>query len=137
MSMINELTCLINDSLSGRVGLFANGAEKYADQAIREAFFEILGEDKLTYQNFRNNKYAIFTIMENIITTNLPLAWENSPFYSQFVEIKNSNLGDSNEFIVEDNSLLYASKFSGTHWNIERQKLQGEKAFAVSCEWIG
>ena len=137
MSMVNELTNLINDSLSGRVGLFANGAEKFTDQAIRETFFEILGEEKLTYQNFRNHKFEIFTVMENIITTNLPLAWENSPFYSQFVEIKNSNLGDSNEFIVEDNSLLYASKFSGNHWNIERQKLQGKKAFAVSCEWIG
>ena len=51
MSMVNELTYLINDSLSGRVALFANGAEKYTDQAIREAFFEILGDEKLTYQN--------------------------------------------------------------------------------------
>ena len=58
MSMVNELTYLINDSLSGRVALFANGAEKYTDQAIREAFFEILGDDKLTYQNFRNNKIS-------------------------------------------------------------------------------
>ena len=137
MSYINELTTLINDSLSGRVGLFANEATKYTDQAIREAFFEILGEEKLTYQNFRNNKNAIFSVMENIITTNLPLAWENSPFYSQFVEIKNSNLGDSNEFVVEDNGILYASRFSGNHWSIERQKLQGKKAFSVSCEWIG
>ena len=69
MSYINELTTLINDSLSGRVGLFANEATKYTDQAIREAFFEILGEEKLTYQNFRNNKNAIFSVMENIITT--------------------------------------------------------------------
>ena len=137
MSYINELTTLINDSLNGRVGLFASEASKYTDQAVREAFFEIHGEEKLTYQNFRNNKNAIFSVMENIITTNLPLAWENSPFYNQFVEIKNSNLGDSNEFVVEDNSILYASRFSGNHWSIERQKLQGKKAFAVSCEWIG
>ena len=88
MSMVNELTYLINDSLSGRVALFANGAEKYTDQAIREAFFEILGDDKLTYQNFRNNKNAIFSIMENVLTTNLPLAWENSDFYRNFVDTK-------------------------------------------------
>ena len=136
MSYINELTTLINDSLSGRVGLFANEASKYTDQAVREAFFEILGEEKLTYQNFRNNKNAIFSVMENIITTNLPLAWENSPFYSQFVEIKNSNLGDSNEFVVEDNGILYASRFSGNHWDVERQKLQGRKAFSLTQEWI-
>ena len=28
MSMVNELTYLINDSLSGRVALFANGANQ-------------------------------------------------------------------------------------------------------------
>ena len=46
MGYLNELTTLMNDSLSNRVALFA-GEEpsKYTDQAIREAFFEILGED--------------------------------------------------------------------------------------------
>lgn len=137
MSMVNELTSLINDSLSGRVALFANGAEKYTDQAIREAFFEILGDEKLTYQNFRNHKFEIFSIMENVLTTNLPLAWENSEFYNNFVEIKNSNLGDTNEFVVEDNSTLIASRISGNHWDIERQKIQGKKAFSLALEWIG
>ena len=42
MSMVNELTCLINESHSGRIALFANGAETYTDQSIREACFEIL-----------------------------------------------------------------------------------------------
>ena len=78
MSYIGELTNLMNDALSKRVGLFADGAEKYTDQAVREAFFEILGEDKLTWQNFRNHKNEIYTVMENVLTTNLPLAWENS-----------------------------------------------------------
>ena len=69
-----ELTNLMNDSLTGRVGLFAEGAEKFTDQAIREAFFDILGEDKLTWQGWRNHKNEIFTVMENVLTTNLPLA---------------------------------------------------------------
>ena len=137
MSMVNELTYLINDSLSGRVALFANGAEKYTDQAIREAFFEILGDDKLTYQNFRNNKNAIFSIMENVLTTNLPLAWENSDFYRSFVDTKSTTFGDTNEFVVEDNSTMLVSRISGNHWQIERQKLQGKKSFSVALEWIG
>ena len=137
MSMVNELTYLINDSLSGRVALFANGAEKYTDQAIREAFFEILGDDKLTYQNFRNHKNEIFSIMENVLTTNLPLAWENSDFYRSFVDTKSTTFGDTNEFVVEDNSTMLVSRISGNHWQIERQKLQGKKAFSVALEWIG
>ena len=137
MSMVNELTCLINDSLSGRVALFANGAEKYTDQAIREAFFEILGDDKLTYQNFRNHKNEIFSIMENVLTTNLPLAWETSDFYRNFVDTKSTTFGDVNEFVVEDNSTMLVSRISGNHWQIERQKLQGKKAFSVALEWVG
>ena len=137
MSMVNELTCLINDSLSGRVALFANGAEKYTDQAIREAFFEILGDEKLTYQNFRNHKFEIFSIMENVLTTNLPLAWENSDFYRSFVDTKSTTFGDTNEFVVEDNSTMLVSRISGNHWQIERQKLQGKKSFSVALEWIG
>ena len=137
MSMVNELTYLINDSLSGRVALFANGAEKYTDQAIREAFFEILGDDKLTYQNFRNHKFEIFSIMENVLTTNLPLAWENSDFYRSFVDTKSTTFGDTNEFVVEDNSTMLVSRISGNHWQIERQKLQGKKSFSVALEWIG
>ena len=45
-----ELTNLIEDSLNHKVGLFAEGTEKFTDQAIREGFFEILGADKLTWQ---------------------------------------------------------------------------------------
>ena len=45
---LGELTNLINDSLTNKVGMFAEGASKFTDQAVREAFFEILGDEKLT-----------------------------------------------------------------------------------------
>lgn len=137
MSMTTELTALINDTLSNRVALFNEGAAKYADQAVREAFFEILGEDKLTWQGWRRHKNECYEVIENVLTTNLPLAWENSRFYDQFVEIKNGALGDANEFVVEDNSILVASTISGNHWDIERQKVEGRKAFSVTTSWIG
>lgn len=134
---LNELTCLMNDSLSNKVGLFADENQvKYTDQAIREAFFEILGDDKLTWQGWRNHKNEIFTVIENVLTTNLPRAWESSPFYNQFVEVKNGALGDKNEYVIDQDGVLVASRFSGNHWDIERQKLQGKRAFSVPTEWI-
>lgn len=133
-----ELTNLMNDSLSGKVALFSNEeTTKYTDQAIREAFFDILGEDKLTWQGWRNHKNEIFTVIENVLTTNLPLAWENSPFYDQFVEVRNGALGDTNEYVIEQDGVLVASRFSGNHWDVERQKIQGKRAFSVPTEWIG
>lgn len=136
MSMTRELAELINDSLSNKVALFNENASKYTDQAVRDAFFEILGEEKLTWQNWRRHGVECFEVIENVLNVNLPLAWENSPFYDQFVETKNGALGDTNEFIVDDNSILFASKFSGNYWNVDRQKLQGRKSFSLATEWI-
>lgn len=137
MGYLNELTSLINDSLSNKIALFANEeAVKYADQAVRETFFSILGSDKLTWQGWRNHKNEIFTVMENVLITNLPLAWENSTFYNQFVEVKNGALSETNEFIVDDHSILVASRFSGNHWDTDRQKIQGRKGFSLTTEWI-
>ena len=116
-----DICNLMNDSYTGRVATFANeDATKYTDEAIRQAFFEILGEDKLSWAGWRNHKNEIFTIMEVVLNTNLPLAWEGSRFYDQFVETKNGALGDKNEFIVEDNSVLVAASFAGNHWDTDR-----------------
>ena len=137
MSYLTELTTLMNDSLSNRVALFANeDVSKYTDQAVREAFFGILGDEKLTWQGWRNNKNEIFTVFENVLTTNLPNAWENSPFYNQFVETKNGAIGDKNEYVIDQDGILVASRFSGNHWDTERQKLQGKRSFSVPTEWI-
>ena len=137
MSYLTELTTLMNDSLSNKVAVFSNeDAAKYTDQAIREAFFEILGDEKLTWQGWRNHKNEIFTVIENVLTTNLPKGWENSPFYDQFVEVKNGALGDANEYVIDQDGILVASRFSGNHWDVDRQKLQGKRSFSVPTEWI-
>lgn len=133
---LNSLTNLMNDSLKNKVGLYNENASKFTDQAVREAFFELLGESKLTWQNFRNYHDEIFTVIENVLSINLPGAWENSRFYDQFVEIKRGDLGHKNEFIVEDNSVLVASNFAGNHWSTNRQKLQGKREFSVPTGWI-
>lgn len=128
---------LISDACSeNKIAKFSSEQIKFTDEAIRKAFFEILEDDKLTYQNWRNHKNEIFTVIENVLNTNLPLAWENSPFYDQFVEYKNGALGDKNAFVVEDHSTLIASSFSGNHWNTERQKLNGVKEVTAPTSWI-
>ena len=134
---LQSICNLMNDACSNRVATFSNAeTAKYTDEAVREAFFNILGEDKLTWRSWRNHKNEIFTIMEDVLNTNLPLAWENSTFYNQFVETKNGALGDKNEFIVEDNSVLVASRFAGNHWDTDRKKLHGKRSFSVDTEWF-
>ena len=134
---LQSICNLMNDACSNRVATFSNAeTAKYTDEAVREAFFNMLGEDKLSWRSWRNHKNEIFTIMEDVLNTNLPLAWENSTFYNQFVETKTGALGDKNEFIVEDNSVLVASRFSGNHWDTDRKKLHGKRSFSVDTEWF-
>ena len=64
MSMTNEVAALMNDSLTNKVALFNENASKYTDQAVRDAFFEILGEEKLTWKGWRRHKIECFEIME-------------------------------------------------------------------------
>ena len=134
---LQSICNLMNDACSNRVATFSNAeTAKYTDEAVREAFFNILGEDKLSWRSWRNHKNEIFTIMEDVLNTNLPLAWENPTFYNQFVETKNGARGDKNEFIVEDNSVLVASRFAGNHWDTDRKKLHGKRSFSVDTEWF-
>lgn len=136
-SMTRDLATLINDTISNKVALFNENAAKHTDQAVREAFFDILGDDKLTWQNWRANKIQCFEVIENVLNVNLPLAWENSLFYDQFVEIREAALGDTNEFTVDDDGMLFTSRIAGNYWSIDRQKLQGRKSFSIQTEWIG
>ena len=136
MKQLKELSNLIKDSLKNQVVLYSENASKFADEAVRAGFFEILGEEKLTWQNFENNYRAIFTVMENVLKSTLPDAWESSPFFNQFVEIKRGDLGQKNEFYVEDNSVIIASTFSGNHWDTDRQKVQGKRSFSTRTGWI-
>lgn len=134
--MDNTVVTLCLDACRGRVANFSAENAKYTDEAIRQAFCEILGDTKLTYQNWRRHKVEVFEIIEQVLNTNIPDAWNESTFYNELVEIKNFLLGQKNEFIVDDKSTLIVSKFAGNHWNTDRQKLIGKKSFSLSTEWF-
>jgi len=53
----------------------------------------------------------------------------------EFAEIKSGPDGDQNEFVVDDASHLVVARFSGNHWNTDRQKLLGKRTFSIPTEW--
>lgn len=134
--MANPIVTLCVDACRGRVGSYSAENARYTDEAVRNAIYEILGDQKLTYQNWRRHKIEIFEIIEEVLNTNLPDAWDASPFYKEVVEVRNYLLGQKNEFVVNDNSTLIVSKFAGNHWNTDRQKLIGKKSFSLDTEWF-
>lgn len=135
MNELDKLSTLIKDASSHRVEKFATEAfAAKADDIARNAFAEIL-DGELNWQSWRNHKNEIFTVMEDVLKTELPNAWNASPFYQRCCEVKNGAVGDKNSFAIQDNSYLLAAKFSGGTWDVERQKLGRAKNISIDTDW--
>ena len=85
----------------------------------------------------RANQALVFTIIEETVEEMIMTGWANNPFFMDYAEIKNLALGDTNDFYIEDDSILSVSKVSGNHHNLIRQRLGAGRHFAVTTEWFG
>lgn len=127
------------DTRRGRVKTFANGMEDKVDEIARTKLDEIFGvreDEPISDRAWKHHKDEWYEVIEDVVNVTVPDAWQNSDFYNELVESKSGNLGQKNEFIIQDNSTLIVSRFSGNHWDIDRQKLPAGKTFSVDTEWI-
>lgn len=132
--MKNELVKLCIDTANNRV---QNYSKNDANEVIRKAFFEILGTEKPTYKDIRKHKTTVFEIIEEVLSQTILNGINENDFYMQFADVRNVAFGDSLEFYVPDNTMLVASKLSGNHWDITRQKLDAGTSFTVKTDWFG
>lgn len=141
MGSIDNLVRLSVDARRGRVANFAADCVNYIDEAARAEFNDLLGyseNDNATvrYRKFEENFKKAFAVIEDTLNITVPDSWEMSEFYRELVEYKNALLGQKNEFEIQDDSTLVVSRFSGNHWDIDRQKLPAGKTFSVETEWF-
>lgn len=85
----------------------------------------------------RKNQQVLFDLIEEVVPNMLQSGWQNNPFFNEYVEVRNIDLGDQNVFYTEDNTILSVSKVSGNHWDIDRVKLGKGKTFSVETSWYG
>lgn len=122
-------------------GIYGDFSKEETNQIIRTQFDKIFGIDWKTAtpmkrrQAFREHKNDYYTVIEDVIVDKMTSGWGNEPFFLQFVEERNLALGDKNEFLVEDDSLMQVSKFAGNHHDIVRQKVGYGKSFTVETSW--
>lgn len=134
-----DLVRLSVDARHNRVANFSAEKAKHTDEAARSRVREIFGlaeNEPLSYRAWKHGKDEWFEVIEDTINETVPDAWENSPFYNELVEVKNGAIGQKNEFIIQDKSILIVSRFSGNHWDIDRQKLPAGKSFSLETEWF-
>lgn len=124
-------------------GIFEEGVTaKDANDKIVSIFKQIIGVDENSTRPeirkaIRRNQKVLFEVVEDVVEDMLISGWQDSTFMEEFCDIKHIALGDRNDFITEDNSILTVSKVSGNHWDIDRQRLGFGEHFSVSTSWYG
>lgn len=135
-----QLIAMCIDSYTNELGNYVNAnvdtAPASIENTIRERFEnEIMHGEPWCYRTYRKYKNDIFEIIEVMLDQTLPEGWKDNEFMNRFVETKRLDLGDKNEFIVEDNSLLTVSKFSGNHWDTIRERMDLGASYSVPTSW--
>lgn len=131
---------LMLDTVSGN---FEEGiTAKDATAKIVSQFRAIIGlDDKATKAEvrkaIRKNQSVLFDLIEEVVPNLLQTGWQDNPFFNEFVDVKNIDIGDQNVFYTEDETILSVSKLSGNHWDIDRQRLGKGASFSVETSWYG
>jgi hypothetical protein len=102
-------------------GSVANYSNDDANEALRKAFMEIAGTDKIDYKTMRRFKPELFDVIE--ITLDRLLIEGISSQFDNFVEIRNTAWGDSNVFTVDDPTLFKVATIADGTGNIRRQRI--------------
>ena len=116
--------------------------QEQASAKIRQMFRDILhvSEDvsrKDLRRAIRRYKTDLFEVTEDTIEQLLVSGWQENEFFNAFVEIKSADLGDTNEFWVEDDVILTVAEVSGNHHDLTRQKLGSGESFSVKLGYYG
>lgn len=115
---------------------------KDANGKIVSIFRQIIGVDEKASRAevrkaIRKHERELFDLIEEVVPSLLQTGWQENPFFNEFVEIQNIDLGDQNVFFTEDSTILTVSKLSGNHWDIDRQRLGKGSQFSVETSWYG
>ena len=127
--MKNQIAQLIYDTYKGNIPTkFAQMDKNVREDKIRKEIFKVLGLDDYERVAFRRamkvHDKEVFNIIEEIADqVLLDGEYKEEIFVKSFVEVKNSVLGDKNEFYSDVRNELELVEFSGNHWDLERSRI--------------
>ena len=124
-------------------GTFEEGiSAKEASAKIVSMFRQAIGIDEKATRTevrraIRRNQQVLFDLIEEVVPNMLQSGWSDNPFFNEFVETRNIEIGDQNVFYTEDETILTVSKVYGNHWDLDRQRLGKGASFTVETSWYG
>ena len=115
---------------------------KEANAKITSMFKKIIGCDENSTKAeirkaIKKHQQVLFDLIEEVVPNLLQSGWQDNPFFNEFVEVRNIDIGDQNVFYTEDETILTVSKVSGNHWDLDRQRLGKGTTFSVTTSWYG
>lgn len=140
MADIKDIRLLCTQRMSK--GNKAEFSAEDVEGAIRNAFFELFGTDRVGDKKFRQGfrKYSadIYAIVEdNIDAIIIDGEARHNAFFMQFVETKFKELGDTNSFYIPSKSELSVARKSRGNWTIERQRIDEGKEIYLPIDMYG
>lgn len=124
-------------------GIFEEGiTAKEANEKLVSMFKKVIGVNENSTKAeirkaIKRNQQVLFDLIEEVVPNLLQTGWQDNPFFNEFVQIQNIDLGDQNMFYTEDETILSVSKVSGNHWDIDRQRLGKGASFSIETSRYG
>ena len=122
-------------------GTYEEGiSPKEASDKIVAKFRQVIGVDENSTKAdvrkaIKRNQQLLFDLIEEVVPNLLQTGWKENPFFREFCEMRNIDIGDAAIFYTEDETILTVSKVSGNHWDIDRQRLGKGASFTVATSW--
>ena len=115
---------------------------KEASDKLVSMFRQVIGVDEHSSKAdvrkaIRRNQQVLFDLIEEVVPNLLRTDWQDTPFFNEFVETRNLDIGDKAVFYTEDETILSVSKVSGNHWDIDRERLGKGASYSVETSWYG
>lgn len=140
--MTKELVKVCVDTIKKPELVYSAAKGQDVDAIIRE---ELLGmteiEGKFTTNDFhramRRNGYKVFEIIEEVLSETFLRGVEENEFFRQFAEIHNYALGDTGEFVLNDDGVVVVSEVSNGNWDIYRQRVGAGASHRVQTKTYG
>ena len=117
-----------------------------ANKKIAEVFAEMTGLEagkKYSRTEIRRavrkvaNDPVCFDLIEEVLDNLITVGWEENPWFNEFVEKRNTALGDLPTFVTEDDTILTVEKVAGNHHDLRRQRLGVGTAVTPKTDWYG
>lgn len=127
MIKLTDLQKLAVDTYRGSVEKYSKAE---AENAIRNAIIDACGGE-WNYFSFNKNKWDVYQIISEVLSVGLGELLIGK--FDNFAEVRDTELGDTVEFVIEDKSLFRVATIADGNTDIRRQKLYQGK-LAVTTE---